>query len=80
MICPNCGDKLCKKCRHCGNWECQHCVFAPMSVPEGCVCDVNTWGKDKLPAICEAYVGDGTCYCKRCEHDKECHSASQEKE
>lgn len=40
--------------------------------PEGCQCDLKTWGRDVTP-ICESHQGRPDQYCTRCEHDDACH-------
>lgn len=59
-------------CKHCGRPESEHCIFEALEIPKGCVCDLSTWDEGIAP-ICDKYEGDGVEYCRRCEHDKECH-------
>jgi hypothetical protein len=60
-------------CRHCHRLKSEHCVFEPLNVPPGCVCDPATWGNEIEP-VCEKYVGNGVTVCKTCAHEKECHA------
>lgn len=65
-----------RPCKHCGRPEDEHCIYSPVLVPPGCVCDVKTWDRTiDIPPVCEAYQGDGTEYCRRCEHDRACHKS-----
>ncbi len=64
-------------CKHCGRPESDHCVFELLEIPDGCVCDPNTWDGEIAP-ICGEYQGDGINYCDKCEHDKACHKNSKE--
>lgn len=61
-------------CSQCGGPESEHHDFQPISIPEGCICDVVSWG-DKISPICDAYRGNGTTYCENCEHDALCHKS-----
>lgn len=63
-----------KLCRICGLPEDEHHEFEA-AMPEGCQCLPGEWS-DTVTPICERYVGDGTCYCRTCEHDRVCHWAA----
>ena len=74
MTCPKCGDPECRQCATCAGWECDHHEFIPVDRPAGCICDAMEWrDPEKIPPVCNQYVGDGKCSCHTCEHDKECH-------
>jgi len=61
-------------CIICGLPEEDHHVFTPVEIPEGCVCDIGTWGDlNDIPPICDKFMGDKDDFCERCEHDKACH-------
>ena len=45
-------------------------------MPDGCQCASGEWG-DEVKPICAEYVGNGTQYCERCEHDYACHKAAK---
>ena len=64
-------------CKHCGKTEKYHCVFEPLVIPNGCVCDTGSWDGEIAP-ICDKYKGDGIEYCHKCEHDKGCHGGSND--
>lgn len=55
----------------------------PVEKPARCVCDPLLWDCDKIPAICEHYVPNGTGahpeWCRHCDHDRLCHE-NEEKE
>lgn len=59
------------KCKVCGEPESAHHDFEP-KMPEWCVCDYGVWG-DHVSDVCADYQGDGNQYCRKCEHDRECH-------
>lgn len=63
-------------CAHCGRPESEHCSFVPLDIPEGCQCDVRTWGSEdiRIGPICDEFVGEDGKTCGNCEHDRECHN------
>jgi len=73
-------------CSVCGDSEdnLDHHQFAPVMVPDSCVCDVNDWGdKFNVPDVCASFLPGGPAHlgedqerCETCEHDKACHVQS----
>ena len=59
-------------CVHCGKPEEDHCIGFERTMPEGCQCAPGEWGERVTP-ICDKFVGEGSQYCRICEHDKGCH-------
>lgn len=64
-------------CRHCNKPESEHHAFEAQERPQGCVCDPGTWGGGPVGDICKLYVGNGSTYCKTCEHDEACHGSAK---
>ena len=62
------------KCKHCGQSESDHCTFEPRVIPDGCVCNIDSWFYTEIPPVCDEFK---TCdkYCDVCEHDEACHKA-----
>jgi hypothetical protein len=64
------------ECGVCGRPEDEHHDFAPIVRPDGCVCDVESWGNPfDIPTPCGSYRGDADEYCINCEHNQACHAA-----
>lgn len=64
-------------CIHCGRPEADHHAFVAIQGPKGCNCNPKEWGNPSaIPAICGQYV-DEDGLCRNCEHERECHSASE---
>ena len=66
-------------CRICGLPEDEHCIFEPMTMPDGCVCDPGSWDTETVTPICKKYKRPAddayeNAYCLNCEHDKRCHA------
>ena len=51
-------EKICKHCDRPESNHPNHCVFEPLEISDGCVCDPNTWDGEIAP-ICGGYQGDG---------------------
>lgn len=68
-------------CKYCGQPESEHCIFEPKLLPDGCMCDSNTWSSDPstIPEPCANYIGDGQEYCQTCQHDLACHKQEGKK-
>lgn len=62
-------------CIHCQRPADDHHDFQSIAMPEGCQCDPLTWAPNAPKPICEGYQGEGYNYCRRCEHNEECHRA-----
>ena len=45
-----------------------------VKMPDGCVCDPETWESYEMTPICDSYDGSPGEYCWRCEHEKACHA------
>lgn len=60
-------------CVECGLTEDEHHDFAPVELPDSCVCDFKTWG-DRITPVCDAFLGAADQYCLTCEHDLACHT------
>jgi hypothetical protein len=73
--CSRCGQSACRQCAICGEMECDHHHFEPVSRPSRCRCNALEW-KDptNIPTICAEHQGDKAANCTRCEHDFECHA------
>ena len=58
-------------CANCGRPERDHCKFEAKQMPQGCVCDVETWIFLEVADICDNYDPGDTDnrYCVKCEHD-----------
>jgi len=68
------SEPICQTCRR---PEDEHCVFIPLAVPSGCMCDVFEWG-DRITDVCEDFLHTeaGAGRCENCEHDRACHKGS----
>ena len=58
-------------CKHCGKTEEEHCFFESVcDVPEGCVCDLESWEGSDISPICDKYIPTNKedSYCIKCEH------------
>lgn len=72
--CKACGGE-CGSCAQCGEPACAHHEFVAIDKPAGCCCNPGEWrNPDKIPPVCESFVGDTNVNCQRCEHDLECHT------
>jgi len=59
-------------CKICGETEQEHHDPDWLEIQDRCVCDWREWDYDKmerLPPVCEEFVGDERYGCQRCEHD-----------
>lgn len=57
--------------------HCPHCHerLNPPRKHVGCVCDAWEWcDPGNIPPPCSEYVGDGSQFCAKCEHEKACHT------
>lgn len=62
-----------RRCAICGKTEEEHHIPVWVEYPDKCVCDPASYWGDTPQPICDKYVGDGKCYCIKCQHDKACH-------
>lgn len=62
-------------CRECGKTKEEHCVFVPITIPDGCKCNPKEWGDpSNIPSVCKGpFFGDEDDLCTTCQHMEECH-------
>lgn len=64
-------------CGACGEPEAKHHEFAPVRIPDACICPPSDWGNPfDIPMICRQYEPneDPQPVCKACEHEEPCHT------
>ena len=60
-------------CRVCLQLEDEHHEFIPFERPDHCRCDPGEWAPNDMGPVCDAFTGEESMRCVRCEHDKPCH-------